>query len=104
MGAVLPVHGAGVDQPHVRVVHQRGRIGAGARPLLPDVLPPEFAQVVVDERRQALERRLVAASPRFEQCCYFGDGMHLEYDTVVACSCRCSRFVFAKRFEKLRET
>ena len=70
VGAVLPVHGAGVHQPHVRFVHERGRIRAGAGPFLPDVLPSEPAQVVVDERRQALERRLVAATPRFEQCRY----------------------------------
>ena len=59
----------------IRFVHQRRRIRAERRPLLPDVLPPEPAQVVVDERRQALERRLVAAPPRFEQRRDVGDGM-----------------------------
>jgi hypothetical protein len=70
VSAVLPVHGAGVNQPHVRFVHERGRVRAEARAFLPDVLPCELAEVVVDERGQALERHLVTATPRFKQSRY----------------------------------
>ena len=70
MDAVLPVHRADIHQSHVCFVHERGRISAGVRALLPDVLPSESAKVTVNKRGQALEGRLVATTPRLKQCRY----------------------------------
>jgi hypothetical protein len=67
MCAILPVDQPGVDQAHVRLVDQRGSIPAGGRLLLSGMLPPKPAQVVVNERRQAVERLFVAAPPRLQQ-------------------------------------
>ena len=68
VGAVLPVHRAGIHQPHERFVHERGRVSS-RRPHAPSgrTCRPSSPQVVVHEWRQALERLLIAATPGLEQ-------------------------------------
>ena len=65
--AVLPVHVLRVHQPDERLVHQGRGIPAHARAFLADVLTSQAPQLVVDERRQALERLGIATPPRLEQ-------------------------------------
>jgi hypothetical protein len=60
---VLPVHVLRVNQPKIRLVHQRRGLKAVARPLASHAAPGDAPQLLMDERRQLGERFLVARSP-----------------------------------------
>jgi hypothetical protein len=64
MGAVPPVHLLDVDQPHVRLVHQRRGLQGVIRRLAPHAAPGNALQFGMDKRRQPGERRLIPFSPR----------------------------------------
>ena len=52
---------------HVRLVDQRGRVRPGTRTFLPNVLSAQLSQMVVDQRREAFQGLLIAASPGLQQ-------------------------------------
>ena len=63
MGAVLPVDAALVDQPQVGFVHQGGGLQGVVGPFAPQVPAGQALEFAVDQRREALERLLVAIAP-----------------------------------------
>ena len=67
VGAVVPAHGARVDQAHVGLVDQRRRLQRVVRPLPPHVAPSQPMQLGLDERDQAIERRLLPVAPGQQQ-------------------------------------
>src|SRR5262245_35938207 len=54
--AVPPPGLLGIDQPEIRLVHQRGRLERLAGPLLGQPLGRQLAELVVDQREQLLAR------------------------------------------------
>jgi hypothetical protein len=67
VGTVLPVHRPGIDQTHVRVVHEGCRVPSCTGTLSPNVLSRQPSEVVVDDRGQPLQGLLVPASPGQEE-------------------------------------
>ena len=67
VSSVLPLQLANVHQPKIRLVHERGRLERMAGALPSHVTAGEPTELVVDERRELIERRLVAAAPGAEQ-------------------------------------
>ena len=63
VSAILPVHVIKVDQPQVDLVDERRRPERVVRPFSPQVVPRAPAQLVVDERRHALEGCTIASPP-----------------------------------------
>ena len=68
--AVLPADAPGVGQPEKRLVHQRRGLQGVAAPLAAHVPSSQAAQLRLHERRQLLERAIIAVAPRPQQ---FGD-------------------------------
>ena len=67
VGAVLPAYVLPIDQPQVGLVDERRRLEDVSRALARHVSRREAMQLLVNQRRQRLERGLVAAAPRGEQ-------------------------------------
>ena len=76
VGAVLPARVLPVDQPQVGFVDQRRRLQEVARPLSRHVARREAVQLLLDHRRQRVERGLVASAPGHEQLGDIGGGVH----------------------------
>ena len=67
MRPVLPVGTLGIHQMKVGLVHQRRGLERMSPTLVPHVPAGNTAKLVVDQGRQAIERRLVAATPRADE-------------------------------------
>ena len=65
--AILPADASGVGQPEKRLVHQRCGLQRVAAPLAAHVPARQAAQLRLDERRQLLERAIIAVAPRPQQ-------------------------------------
>ena len=76
VGAVLPLDILPVDQPHERLVDQRGRLQDVAGPLASHLPCRQAVQFLVNHRRQRVERRVVTAGPRDEQLRNVWRGSH----------------------------
>jgi hypothetical protein len=70
--AVGPVDLPLVDQPQVGFVHQRGGLQGVPGPLLTQVAARQSPQFVVDDRKQLVERSLIAAAPLDQQLRHAG--------------------------------
>src|SRR5258708_24827437 len=79
MRPVLPLHVFPIDQPEVRLIHQRRGLEDVPRPLASHVTGGHPVQLLVDERRQVVHRRLIPVPPGDQQ---LGDvrrrGVHFE--------------------------
>ena len=64
---VLPVHLPGVDEPEKRLVHQCRGLQRMPGVFLAHVVPGQATELLVDERRQAIERGGIALSPCLEK-------------------------------------
>ena len=73
--AIPPFDAIDVDQPQVRLVHQRRRLQRMIRPLLAHIAPGETVELVVDQRHQSREGRSVALAPRSEELGGFAVGI-----------------------------
>src|SRR5215510_12642861 len=60
---VLPLNILPIDQPDESLIDQRRGLKGMARPLSYHVSTSQTMQVVVDQRRELLESRLIAVSP-----------------------------------------
>jgi hypothetical protein len=67
MGAVLPLHLLHVDEPEIGLVDQGGGLQRVTTSFEAHVTARDTVRLVVDERNQLVERRLVAAAPCKEQ-------------------------------------
>jgi hypothetical protein len=67
MRAVLPLQLADLRQAKIRLVHEGGRLKRVAGALLPHVVGSQPPELFVDERRQAVQGRTIAAAPRAKQ-------------------------------------
>jgi hypothetical protein len=67
MHAVLPVDRARINETHKRLMHQRRGVALQVSSLSSHILPPETAEVIVDEWRQAFECLCIAAPPRSQE-------------------------------------
>ena len=67
MRAILPLHPLIAYEAHVRLIHQRRRLQAMARPLAPHVAARQTVELVIHDRRQSFERARVSVAPRAEQ-------------------------------------
>ena len=76
VGAVLPLDVLPVDQAQVRLVDERGRLEDVPGTLAGHAAGRDAPQLLVDERRQRLERGLVPAAPGDEQLRDVGRGTH----------------------------
>lgn len=76
VGTVLPIHRARIDETDVRFMHQRRGVRPAFGSLPSEVLASQLAQMVVDERRQAVERRCIAATPCLEKSRDVGERWH----------------------------
>ncbi len=76
VGAVLPLHAALIDQPQVDLVDQRRRRQGVFGPLAAEERPRHPPQVVVDDRRQRLERLAIAGAPAQQQVGDVGGAVH----------------------------
>jgi hypothetical protein len=65
--AIVPVHPLDVDHPQVDLVDEGCRTQRVVRPFTVQVVTRPPAQLVVDERRQPIEGRLVPAAPRVQE-------------------------------------
>jgi hypothetical protein len=65
--AIVPVHPLDVDHPQVDLVDEGRRTQRVVRPFTVQVVTRPPAQLVVDERRQPIECRLVPAAPRVQE-------------------------------------
>ena len=65
--AILPADALPVHQPQVGLIDERRRLKDVSGPLARHVARGETMQLLLDERRQDVERALVAAAPRDEQ-------------------------------------
>ena len=74
MRAVLPVDALGFDQAQIGLVDERGRLEAVPDPLSRDTPASNPKQLVVDDRDQAVERRVIALSPCNEESRDVGRG------------------------------
>jgi hypothetical protein len=63
VGAALPRHSLGFDQPQVSFVDQVRRLQGVAGALPPQVAGRLAAQLLVDEREESFQRLLVARTP-----------------------------------------
>ena len=68
--------GVGTEQPHQRLVHQRGRLQGLLRAFAPQTHRRHLAQGVVQPRHQPLQREAVAAAPGLQQLGYIADVGH----------------------------
>ena len=67
--AVLPLDPVDIDEPQIRLVDQGGRLQRVSRALavhVPLRQPPQF---LVNERRQLVERLLIALAPCNQELC-----------------------------------
>ncbi len=76
MGAILPLHVLPVDQAQVGFVDQRSSLKEVVATLAGHAPHRDAPQFLVDERRQRLERGLVAVAPRDEQLRDIGGSTH----------------------------
>jgi hypothetical protein len=67
MYAVVPLDILGVDQPEIRLVHERRRLKAVVCPFVAHVPFGDAVELPVNERNETIERPLVASSPSDEQ-------------------------------------
>src|SRR5215471_2135477 len=67
MRAILPTHALHIDQAEVGLVDQRGWLQAVAPPLAAHATARDPAQLLVDERNQAVEGSRIAPSPGEQQ-------------------------------------
>jgi hypothetical protein len=65
--AILPSDTPGVRQSEKRLIHQRRDLQGVAAPLAGHVPSGQAAQLRLDERRELLERAIIAAAPRPQQ-------------------------------------
>src|SRR5262249_14229881 len=65
--AILPLNLVDVDQPKVSLVYERSRLECVTRSLVLHVPTRQTAQLVVHERQQLVEGRLVSLGPRLKQ-------------------------------------
>ena len=63
----MPLDVLGVDQPEIRLVHERGRLKAVVCPFVAHVPLGDAVELPVYERNEAIERALVAPSPSDKQ-------------------------------------
>ena len=64
VGAVLPLHSALIDQLQVGLVHEGGGRERVIGSFLAQERPREPAQIIVDDRRELVERGVIAALQR----------------------------------------
>ncbi len=67
MRPVLPVDVLDVDEAQKRLVDQFGRLHAVVRTLAEQAPTRDAPQLVVDERQQRIQSRLVSLAPRFQE-------------------------------------
>ena len=65
--AVLPVHPPCVDEPEVRLVHERRRLEALCDTIATEASTGNLAQFVMHQRDEARQRVFVSASPRKQE-------------------------------------
>ena len=65
--AILPVDVALIDQLHISLVDQAGRLQRAVAAFVRHVARGDHVELVVDERDQAIERRAVAVLPLAQQ-------------------------------------
>jgi len=73
--AIPPFDSIDVDQPQVRLVHQRRRLQRMIRPLPAHVVPGETVELLIDQRDQSVEGGAVALAPRSEELGGFAVGI-----------------------------
>ena len=64
MCTILPVGTLGIHEMKVGLVHQRRGLERMPPTLVPHMPARNTAELVVDQGRQAIQRRLIAAAPR----------------------------------------
>ncbi len=67
MGAIAGVEGTATGQLHIRFVNESRRLQGVTRPLVPQLASGERAQLVVDQRHQALQGVGLALAGRLYQ-------------------------------------
>ena len=67
MRAVLPAHAPLIDEPQIRLVHERRRRQRMVGALPPQVAPRQSAHLRIDRLHQAVARRRLPVAPRDEQ-------------------------------------
>jgi hypothetical protein len=67
--ARLPADVLLIDQPQVRLVHERGRLEKGAGCLTPHVTAGQAVELLVYEGDETIEGGRIAAAPIYEQAC-----------------------------------
>src|SRR5271157_88468 len=85
MGAILPLHALIIHQAHVGLIHQGRRLEAMAGALAFHVAPRQAAQLVIDDRRQPVERASVSVTPSSEQQAHFSNWRRLSLMVVWLC-------------------
>src|SRR5205814_7886409 len=73
LGTRVELHAALLDQPHERLVDERGAAQRVAVALVPQVAPREVPQLLVHQRHQVGEGALVALGPAMQQAGDAGD-------------------------------
>ncbi len=68
ISAVLPVHPLVIDELNVQIVHQRRRLKRMAGIFGSHVPPSQTLELLVDERRQTIQRILISVVPGQQQC------------------------------------
>jgi hypothetical protein len=82
MRPVGPVEIPRLDEPQERLVHERRGLQRVAGTLVPHVFASHAVQLLVDERRQPIQRRSVAALPRLEQAGDFRRAFRIPHQTL----------------------
>src|SRR6266545_6678871 len=67
MRPIGPIEIPGIDQPQIRLVHERSGLQAVSGALVPHVAARHPVQLLVDEWRQAIEGRRISAAPGLQQ-------------------------------------
>ena len=63
MGTALPIDIGDIDEPHVRLMHQSGRLQRVLGPLFSHVLFGDLPELAVDERQESVGRFAIAGVP-----------------------------------------
>src|SRR5882762_4117335 len=67
VSSILPMDATLIDQLHVDLVDERGRLKRVIVPFLAKVLPSEMMKLVVDERHELVERGTITSAPAIQE-------------------------------------
>src|SRR5258708_18992065 len=87
MRTVLPIWRPVINQSQISLLHQRRRLQGVTLPLFPEVTRGQQAKLLIDDRRQVLQRLLISVRPlgqEFSHIVGSGHGARHTPTSVVA--------------------